>query len=62
MNRVKGDPSLPATCSTHSKCVWNTDYKIVGCCTTKGTECGVYTSCVDKNSSKQGDSPNVYTW
>lgn len=62
-DRIGGQDSKPAYCSTRSSCVWNSDNRVVGCCATGGSACKFYTSCVDLNSPNQtGDKDDVYTW
>ncbi|KAH8595737.1 hypothetical protein B0O99DRAFT_686719 [Bisporella sp. PMI_857] len=59
---IGGKADLPAYCSISSSCVWNSDYKIVGCCATASSECKFYTSCLDLNSPDPiGNRDDVYT-
>ncbi|CEJ92232.1 hypothetical protein VHEMI07893 [[Torrubiella] hemipterigena] len=59
---IGGRGDLQVTCKPHSSCVWQTNLGVIGCCTTIGTDCGIYTSCVDKNAEKQTeDQKDVYT-
>ncbi|KAE9371233.1 hypothetical protein N431DRAFT_342308 [Stipitochalara longipes BDJ] len=59
-----GDVASPAACASGSSCVHDTIYGYVGCCATAGpcTD-GVYTSCVDGQSSGNLGTGNngVYT-
>ena len=55
--------ALGATCSSHSSCVWNTDYFVVGCCATESKACLFFTSCIDENSpTTAADDSLVFTW
>lgn len=63
-----GNLGQPASCSSGSSCIHDTIHGYVGCCATSGacTE-GIYTSCVDYQSSgsnKNSDPANngIYTW
>ncbi|KAK7756767.1 hypothetical protein SLS62_001210 [Diatrype stigma] len=60
---IGGNLDFPATCGAGSHCVLDTDNRIVGCCPNGGTcSTGVFTGCVDGNSSPQTEvNPYVYT-
>ncbi|KAI0817744.1 hypothetical protein GGR55DRAFT_36838 [Xylaria sp. FL0064] len=58
-----GNSDLPATCSLGSYCVLDAANSVVGCCPNGGAcTTGVFTGCVDRNSSPQTEiNPYVYT-
>ncbi|KAI0908941.1 hypothetical protein F4823DRAFT_639592 [Ustulina deusta] len=58
-----GNSDFPATCSLGSHCVLDAVNSVVGCCPNGGAcTTGVFTGCVDKNSSPQIEiNPYVYT-
>ncbi|KAI0966258.1 hypothetical protein F4678DRAFT_297137 [Xylaria arbuscula] len=58
-----GNSDLPATCSLGSHCVLDAANSVVGCCPNGGAcTTGVFTDCVDRNSSPQTEiNPYVYT-
>ena len=61
---IGGELGLPATCSAGSHCVVDVNHSVVGCCPNGHATCtaGVFTSCVDANSSPQTEvNPYVYT-
>ncbi|KAI1429918.1 hypothetical protein F5Y12DRAFT_709459 [Xylaria sp. FL1777] len=60
---IGGNPDLPATCSQGSHCVLDAANSVVGCCPNGGAcTTGVFTGCVDRNSSPQTEiNPYVYT-
>lgn len=60
---IGGDTALPATCVEGLHCAVDVQHGVVGCCP-DGRECalGIFTDCVDKNSSPQTvRDPYVYT-
>lgn len=63
-----GNSASAATCSPGSSCIRDTIHNVVGCCGLSGScTAGVYTSCVDMNSSgytpKSGIQTNgIFTW
>ena len=60
---IGGDPSKPATCSAGSYCAVDADAGAIGCCPDGGA-CtqGIFTGCVDVNSSPQTEiNPYVFT-
>jgi hypothetical protein len=65
---IGGNLGQPAQCSSGSSCVHDTIHGYVGCCTTSGAcTTGVYTGCVDGQSSARtqisGLADNgIYTW
>ncbi|KAI0486151.1 hypothetical protein F4859DRAFT_357396 [Xylaria cf. heliscus] len=60
---IGGDLGLPATCSPGSHCVLDAANWVVGCCPNGGAcTTGVFTGCVDWNSSPQTEiNPYIYT-
>lgn len=60
---IGGDPDLPATCSAGSHCAVDVEHGAIGCCPDGGAcTAGVYTGCVDGNSSPQTEvNPYVHT-
>ncbi|KAI0433620.1 hypothetical protein F5Y09DRAFT_338437 [Xylaria sp. FL1042] len=58
-----GNSDFPATCSLGSHCVLDAANSVVGCCPNGGAcTTGVFTGCVDRNSSPQTEiNPYVYT-
>ncbi|KAI0442544.1 hypothetical protein F4803DRAFT_368023 [Xylaria telfairii] len=60
---IGGNPQLPATCSLGSHCVLDAANSVVGCCPNGGPcTTGVFTGCVDRNSSPQTEvNPYVFT-
>lgn len=49
---IGGNSAQPVACGSGSSCVYDTIHGYVGCCTTSGAcTAGVYTSCVDAQSS-----------
>jgi hypothetical protein len=62
---IGGQLASPAACASGSSCVHDTVYGYVGCCATSGAcTTGVYTSCVDGQSSGNSGlvDNGVYTW
>ncbi|KAM4060456.1 hypothetical protein HRG_001986 [Hirsutella rhossiliensis] len=60
---IGGNPALPATCTEGSHCAVDVQHGVMGCCP-DGHECtrGIFTGCVDKNSSPQTlRDPYVFT-
>ena len=60
---IGGNPDLPATCLDGSHCVVDKEHNAIGCCPDEG-DCttGIYTGCVDENSSANGVvDPHIFT-
>ncbi|KAI6785254.1 uncharacterized protein J7T54_006896 [Emericellopsis cladophorae] len=61
---IGGDPELAATCSAGSHCAVDVVHNAIGCCPDGDVACtaGVYTDCVDSDSSPQNViDPYVFT-
>jgi hypothetical protein len=65
---IGGNSAQPVACGSGSSCVYDTIHGYVGCCTTSGAcKAGVYTSCVDAQSSDWNKNSGIindgiYTW